>query len=141
RMCCDARTDDPGLGRSCQGLPRNRLRMSMTTTTRIVGGPCCHPGSGLERRIAGRGRRRGKGAATGLDPYDAWVSRAANRRRALIIRSAPMTRVFSGVQPSGEPHIGTYLGAWVRWAREQEPDHVYCIVDLHALTVPVDPQV
>jgi len=52
-----------------------------------------------------------------------------------------MTRVFSGVQPSGEPHIGTYLGAWVRWAREQEPDHVYCIVDLHALTVPVDPQV
>ena len=52
-----------------------------------------------------------------------------------------MARVFSGVQPTGEPHIGNYLGAWVRWAREQQADHTYCIVDLHAITIPIDPAV
>lgn len=50
-----------------------------------------------------------------------------------------MARVFSGVQPSGAPHIGNYLGAWSRWAREQEPGHFFCVVDLHAMTVPYDP--
>ncbi len=50
-----------------------------------------------------------------------------------------MPRVFSGVQPSGDPHIGNYLGAWVRWVREQQPEHFFCIVDLHAMTVPYDP--
>ena len=50
-----------------------------------------------------------------------------------------MARVFSGVQPSGTPHLGTYLGAWRRWAQEQQPDHFYCIVDLHAMTVPYEP--
>ena len=50
-----------------------------------------------------------------------------------------MARVLSGVQPTGDPHIGNYLGAWVRWAREQEPDHFFCIVDLHAITLPHDP--
>jgi tryptophanyl-tRNA synthetase len=47
--------------------------------------------------------------------------------------------VFSGVQPSGTPHLGNYLGAWRRWAEQQEPDHFYCIVDLHAMTVPYEP--
>ena len=50
-----------------------------------------------------------------------------------------MARVFSGVQPSGAPHLGTYLGAWRRWAEHQQPDHFYCIVDLHAMTVPYEP--
>ena len=52
-----------------------------------------------------------------------------------------MARVFSGVQPSGAPHLGNYLGAWSRWAREQEEGHFYCIVDLHAITMPHDPAV
>jgi tryptophanyl-tRNA synthetase len=46
---------------------------------------------------------------------------------------------LSGVQPSGDPHVGNYLGAWVRWAGEQQPEHFFCIVDLHAMTVPYDP--
>jgi tryptophanyl-tRNA synthetase len=50
-----------------------------------------------------------------------------------------VARVFSGVQPSGTPHLGNYLGAWRRWAEQQEPDHFYCIVDLHAMTAPYEP--
>jgi tryptophanyl-tRNA synthetase len=51
-----------------------------------------------------------------------------------------MTRVFSGIQPSGDLHLGNYLGALRRFVREQhEHDAVFCIVDLHALTIPQDP--
>jgi tryptophanyl-tRNA synthetase len=50
-----------------------------------------------------------------------------------------VARAFSGIQPSGEaPHLGNYLGAFRRWADEQQPDHFYCIVDLHAMTVPYE---
>jgi len=47
-------------------------------------------------------------------------------------------RVLSGIQPSGDPHIGNYLGAWLRWVGEQVPGHFFCIVDQHAITVPYD---
>ena len=51
-------------------------------------------------------------------------------------------RVFSGIQPSGTPHLGTYLGALKNWVSTQEGhENFYCIVDLHALTVPQDPKV
>lgn len=50
-------------------------------------------------------------------------------------------RVFSGIQPSGNLHIGNYLGAIKNWVAEQHKYHnVFCIVDLHALTVPQEPQ-
>ena len=50
-------------------------------------------------------------------------------------------RTFSGIQPSGNLHIGNYLGAIKNWVAEQHQYHnVFCIVDLHALTVPQDPQ-
>jgi len=46
-------------------------------------------------------------------------------------------RVFSGVQPIGKLHIGTYLGALSVWAENQQNyDNMFCIVDLHALTIP-----
>ncbi|MCG3205885.1 MAG: Tryptophan--tRNA ligase [Elusimicrobia bacterium] len=50
-------------------------------------------------------------------------------------------RVFSGIQPSGVVHIGNYIGALKNWAAMQK-DHacIYCIVDLHAITVPQDPK-
>ncbi|HET6964827.1 MAG TPA: tryptophan--tRNA ligase [Acidimicrobiales bacterium] len=49
-------------------------------------------------------------------------------------------RVLSGIQPTGEPHLGNLLGA-VRWwvADQREGDCFYCVVDLHGLTVPGDP--
>jgi tryptophanyl-tRNA synthetase len=48
-------------------------------------------------------------------------------------------RVFSGVQPTGNLHLGNYLGAIVKFvALQQHYDCIYCVVDLHAITVPVD---
>ena len=49
-------------------------------------------------------------------------------------------RIFSGVQPTGNMHLGGYLGAFRNWARLQDDyDAIYCIVDLHAMTVEYDP--
>ncbi len=51
-----------------------------------------------------------------------------------------MSRVFSGIQPTGDLHLGNLLGAVQSWVRDQhEADSFYCIVDLHALTVPKRP--
>jgi tryptophanyl-tRNA synthetase len=51
-------------------------------------------------------------------------------------------RVFSGVQPTGGLHLGNYLGALKRFVALQEdfPECLYCVVDLHAITVPQDPK-
>jgi tryptophanyl-tRNA synthetase len=49
-------------------------------------------------------------------------------------------RVFSGIQPSGNLHLGNYLGALQQWvAMQDEYDCFYCVVDLHAITLPQDP--
>lgn len=49
-------------------------------------------------------------------------------------------RVFSGIQPTGNIHIGNYLAAVRRWVELQnEYENLFCIVDLHAITVPQDP--
>ncbi len=51
-------------------------------------------------------------------------------------------RVFSGIQPSEMIHIGNYIGAvrrWVELQNDADKDNVYCVVDLHALTVVQDP--
>jgi tryptophanyl-tRNA synthetase len=53
-----------------------------------------------------------------------------------------MMRVLSGVQPSGALHLGNYVGALRQWvAHQHDHDAFYCIVDLHALTLEIDPQV
>ena len=50
-------------------------------------------------------------------------------------------RVFSGVQPTGNLHLGNYLGAIRRFVALQDShDCIYCVVDLHAVTVPQDPE-
>ncbi len=49
-------------------------------------------------------------------------------------------RIFSGIQPTGDLHAGNYLGAIRNWVRLQDRfDCIYCVVDLHAITVPQDP--
>ena len=54
--------------------------------------------------------------------------------------TAGRERVFSGIQPSGTPHIGNYIGAIRHWAAEQDLyDNIFCVVNLHAITVPQDP--
>jgi tryptophanyl-tRNA synthetase len=50
-------------------------------------------------------------------------------------------RIFSGIQPSGNLHIGNYLGAIKNWVKLQdEYDSIFCVVDLHAITVPQNPE-
>lgn len=54
--------------------------------------------------------------------------------------TAQRPRVFSGIQPSGTPTIGNYIGAIRNWVRDQDRfDNIFCVVDLHALTKPWDP--
>ncbi|MDH4116223.1 MAG: tryptophan--tRNA ligase [Acidimicrobiia bacterium] len=49
-------------------------------------------------------------------------------------------RVFSGVQPTGNVHVGNYIGAFQNWVRMQDTyETIYCVVDLHAMTVPYEP--
>ena len=51
-----------------------------------------------------------------------------------------MARVLSGIQPSGDLHLGNYLGAIRNWVEDQgDHDAFYCVVDLHALTLDIDP--
>jgi len=51
-----------------------------------------------------------------------------------------MNRIFSGIQPTGNPHLGNYLGAIRTWvALQHDYECIFCIVDLHALTLPQDP--
>jgi tryptophanyl-tRNA synthetase len=51
-----------------------------------------------------------------------------------------MNRIFSGIQPTGNLHLGNYLGAIRNWVKLQRDfECIFCIVDLHAITVPQDP--
>ena len=57
-------------------------------------------------------------------------------------RGSHMTRkvVFSGIQPTGAIHIGNYFGAIKQWvAGQDDAENIFCLVDMHALTVPQDP--
>lgn len=50
-------------------------------------------------------------------------------------------RIFSGIQPSGNLHLGNYLGAIQNWVKMQDEfESIFCVVDLHAITVPQDPE-
>ncbi|MGO9959387.1 MAG: tryptophan--tRNA ligase [Solirubrobacteraceae bacterium] len=49
-------------------------------------------------------------------------------------------RIFSGIQPTGRKHLGNYIGAITQYVAGQDRgEAIYCVVDLHALTVPYDP--
>jgi len=51
-------------------------------------------------------------------------------------------KVFSGIQPSGNLHIGNYIGAISQWVKNQSKyENIFCIVDSHAITVPQDPKI
>jgi tryptophanyl-tRNA synthetase len=55
--------------------------------------------------------------------------------------SKPKKTVFSGIQPTGDLHIGNLIGAISLWVKEQDKhDNIFCIVDLHALTIPEEIQ-
>ena len=50
-------------------------------------------------------------------------------------------RILSGIQPTGTPHLGNYLGAIRNWVANQSDESLYCVVDLHSLTSEIDPEV
>lgn len=57
----------------------------------------------------------------------------------MTVKRESKHRIFSGIQPTGGLHIGNYLGALKNWARLQyEHESIFCIVDLHAITVPYE---
>jgi tryptophanyl-tRNA synthetase len=59
---------------------------------------------------------------------------------SVVRDNRPDVRVLSGIQPTGEKHLGNYVGAIRRWVAEQhEMDAFHPIVDLHAITVPQEP--
>src|SRR5262245_66152048 len=60
---------------------------------------------------------------------------------AMQLPQKPTPRVFSGMQPSGSLHLGNYLGAMVQWvAMQTTHECIYCVVDMHAITVAQDPK-
>src|SRR5215510_13203098 len=84
------------------------------------------------------------------NPSPPYTSFSTVTSKLLTIRVTPLkllppsmkTRVFSGMQPSGNLHIGNYLGALKNWVRIQNDyECIFCIVDLHAVTVFQDPAV
>jgi tryptophanyl-tRNA synthetase len=67
------------------------------------------------------------------------VKEASGARAAETAETRP--RVLSGVKPSGNLHLGNYLGAIKRWVENQDQyDNFFCIVDLHAITVHQEPE-
>ncbi len=63
-----------------------------------------------------------------------------NHATASPEEAASKRRVLSGIQPSGDLHLGNYLGAVKQWvAGQDQRENFICIVDLHAITVPQDP--
>ena len=62
-------------------------------------------------------------------------------KTAVEVAETGRKRVFSGIQPSGDVQLGNYLGAIKGWVqRQSEKENFFCIVDLHAMTVPQDPE-
>ncbi len=67
---------------------------------------------------------------------------SAQRAQTPALASPLVTRVFSGIKPTGPVQLGNMLGALRTWVEDQHrADSFYCVVDLHALTIPQDPEV
>lgn len=70
---------------------------------------------------------------------------SVTRTQSFDVENRPLRVIFSGIQPTGVPHLGNYLGAlqqWVQLQNEPSPNTrlFYCVVDLHAITLSQDPQ-
>ncbi|XP_053226783.1 tryptophan--tRNA ligase, mitochondrial isoform X2 [Podarcis raffonei] len=68
---------------------------------------------------------------------------STSRLHVLQFKNKGLKRIFSGIQPTGIPHLGNYLGAITSWVKLQEEcsSVLYSIVDLHSLTIPREPTV
>ena len=84
---------------------------------------------------------RGGGLRDHARPLGAGRTSCAGRacRRRPAGREESRVKIFSGIQPTGEPHIGNYSGGFRQYAKTQEQGTPTSIVDLHAITVDFDP--
>ena len=72
-----------------------------------------------------------------LNPTDFWKKSITRKYGAAEMTQERKKRVLSGIQPTGQIHIGNYLGAVKQWVQMQsEYDCVFSIVDMHAITIP-----
>jgi tryptophanyl-tRNA synthetase len=68
------------------------------------------------------------------------ITPARKTKAASAATTPKRERVFSGIKPTGTPTLGNYLGAMRNWVNDQDLyDNIFCVVDLHAITVPQDP--
>src|SRR5204862_5170223 len=93
-------------------------------------------------------RPRRAGPRSGADPGRAPTGAGPGRSAALALHGCIYSprprmaeaRIFSGIQPTGRKHLGNYVGAIRQYVDGQDRgEGIYCIVDLHAITVPQDP--
>eukprot|EP00035_Acanthoeca_spectabilis_P005827 m.117772 g.117772 ORF g.117772 m.117772 type:complete len:406 (-) comp13210_c0_seq1:184-1401(-) len=121
----------------------------------VCGGQCHHlarwwskPGLWASRGFAGAGT---PGSVRSSGPsFDNTLSAPPSRVRgfsqqaAVPAGAAPRKVVFSGIQPTGVPHLGNYIGAMRNWVNLQEEDtdtfRMFSVMDLHSITVPQDPE-
>ena len=83
-------------------------------------------------------------SSPGRRAITAFLWRASPVRHISQLANPPRKVIFSGIQPTGIPHLGNYLGALQRWVQLQNVAHpstelLYPLVDLHAITVKQDP--
>lgn len=106
-----------------------RSRALFTSTRRAI----AHP-----HRLWMSTSAAGAAADAGAAPAPAMGEK---ERLAAEKEAARVKRVLSGVQPTGALHLGNYLGAIRQWVANQDSyDNYFCVVDLHAITVPHDPK-
>ena len=105
-----------------------------------MGDPATPPKAG----ICGR-RRSGTPVLQAPQEAEHQKTRSGALRAALprrTIASVPRLRIFSGIQPTGGKHVGNYVGAIRQYVSSQDRgEAIFCIVDLHATTVPYEPAV
>ena len=87
---------------------------------------------------------KGCGSSTIYTTHRSWLAKRAPRCISTEANSQHPKTIFSGIQPTGVPHLGNYLGAlqrWVQLQRDTTPDTtlIYSLVDLHAITIRQDP--
>ena len=68
------------------------------------------------------------------------IKKENNRDKSIICGGIYMKRVFSGVQPTGQIHIGNYITMKNFVKQQDQNDCLYCVVDLHSITLPQDPE-
>ena len=91
-----------------------------------------------------RGKRQGSAASVasiGITSTNGTKRTGTAEPRAALLLDCSAVRIFSGIQPTGRKHLGNYIGAIRQYVEGQDRGEpgIYCVVDLHAITVAYGP--